>query len=497
MSPQRSSRLPRRARTALGLLLLGMGLAGCHEKPGGGVDAGTEPDAGETPDAGDAGAPIQTLMEGAFLWDVDVQQRFLVAQEVDGGTVVQDLASGEVRPVAPSVEGLRFTAEGSALLLWSEPAEGLRSAWLWRPGDSQAFLLSDRIQGYVLMQEHGARYLAFIEQTPEGGSDVRVADLVGCTAQACPKRTLLQVSEGMPALHAGERYLWAWQGGHTWILDVAPGTVQELGLPRSELSLSPAGARFAVLTPEQHVQLYDTATGSQLWDVPVEGTWVSLGASFFGEDTVIVNTRGVQGPYESFPPVSSFACTAQGCTTLSYSKTCETFPTRTQPLLFCSGTDCMGVRCSASYALMKGPGEPLATGGFIDTRPAVSDDLRTSVWMTYSYIVDREARYLSWKPHGTEGSGTSIRYPQQINVNLFEFIPGEQRFVFLNPKQTPAGGTEHFVSVWDGKTLQEVAPIVSPSSHHVVRGQPAALYMNETVTDPDGTSRLLIRRFAL
>lgn len=497
MSSQRSRLLSRGARRAVGLLLLGMGLAGCDAKPDVGVDAGTEPDAGVIPDAGDAGAPVQTLMEGAFLWDVDVQQRFLVAGEVDGGTVVQDLASGEVRPIAPDVEGLRFTAEGSTLLLWSEEADGLRSAWLWRQEDTQAFLLSDRVQGYVLMQEHGERYLAFIEKTPEGDSDVRVADLDGCTAQACSKRTLLRVLEGVPALHAGERYLWAWQGERTWILDLALSTVQELDIPRSQLRLSPAGARFGVLTPEQHVRVHDTATGAQLWDAPIGGTWASMGASFFGEDTVLVNTRGVQGPYESFPPVSSFSCTAQGCTTLASSKTCSAFPTRTQPLLFCSGVDCMGVRCWASYALMKGPGEALATGGFIDTRPAVSDDLRASVWMTYSYLVDREARYLSWNPHGTQGAGSSIRYPKQIDVNLFEFIPGEQRFVFVNPKQTPAGTTEHLVSVWDGTTLQEVAPIANPNAHHVVRGQPAALYMDELVTEPDGTSRVRIRRFAL
>ncbi|RKH53336.1 hypothetical protein D7V93_26880 [Corallococcus llansteffanensis] len=477
-----------------------MGLTACPGDPDGGMDAGTEVDAGESFDAGetvDGGAPVQTLMEAALLWDVDVQQRFLVAQEAGGGMVVQDLASGEVRTVAPPVEGLRFTADGSALLLWSAQAEGLRSAWLWRPGDSQAFLLSDHMQGYILMQEHGERYLSFIEQTPEGDSDVRVVDLDGCTAQACSKRTLLRVLEGVPALHAGARYLWAWQGERTWIIDLVLGTVQDLGMPRSQLRISPAGSRFGVLTPKQNVQVYDTATGAQLWEVPVEGTWVSLSASFFNEDTVTVNVRGVQGPYESFPPVRSFSCTARGCTTLSWAKTCETFATRTQPLLFCSGVDCFGVRCSASYTLLKGAGEELANGGFIDTLPAVSDDLRTSVWMTYSYIVDRERRTLSWAPHDAGGSSGVLRYPGQISVNLFEFIPGEQRFVFLNPKQTPVGATEYFVSVWDGKTLQEVAPIASPHVRHVVRGQPAALYMNETVTDPDGTSRVRIRRFAL
>lgn len=498
MSSQRSRLLSRGARRAVGLLLLGMGLAGCDETPDVGVDAGTEPDAGETADAGDAGAPIQTLMEGAYLWDVDAQQRFLVAQEIDGGTVVQDLASGEVRTVAPPVEGLRFTAEGSTLLLWSAQAEGLRSTWLWQPGDLQAFLLSDRMQGYILMQEKGERYLAFIEQTPEGDSDVRVVDLDGCTAQACPKRTLLRVLEGVPALHAGERYLWAWQGERTWIVDLTLSTVQELGLPRSELIISPAGARFGMLTPKQNVQVHDTATGAQLWEVPVAGTWVWLIPSFFGEDTVIVNTEGVKRPLDVFPPRSAIACMDWGCTDVTYGQTCQTLQARTQPLLFCSGVDCFGVRCTAVHSLWKRAGEQLAGGTFIDTWPAVSDDLRTSVWMTYGYGPEAGRRTLSWQPHvRSEGYGGTIRYPGQVSVNLFKFIPGEQRFVFVHPKETSSGTPENFVSVWDGKTLKQVAPIATPYARHAVRGHPAALYMNDTVTDPDGTSRVLIQRFAL
>ncbi|MFP2898822.1 hypothetical protein [Corallococcus sp. 4LFB] len=492
----------RSAGRALGLVLLGMGLSHCKADPdvgdAGVEDAGVE-DAGETPDAGwDAGPPVQTLMRDAYLLDVDARQRWLVAVESDGGgTVLQDLATGETRRIAPAAESGRFTSDGNALVLTLSSQEGGSTAWLWRPGDAEASVVSTRIWGRAVVKEGATPYVAFVEQTADGGADLSRVFPPECDGRACQVKTVAQVEAGPatePVLVAGERFLWMALSSRVWAFDTELGTLAEAGGdPAHWLHISPSGNRFARLTPERHVQVYDTRTQALLWDVaaPQSNGGVTR-AAFFDEDTFII---GASLPVGQIPPDErSYSCTSQGCTWMG-STLCEPRRVRGGMVIYCAALDCFGNRCTMAYRLMRRPGEEFSyVGLLIDHEPAVSDDLTSAVWMTYEL---RDSwggpRVLRWN-HASQ----PLTFRTRIDMEVFDFVPGQQRFVFVNPKQGADGGVEKVLSVWDGTTVEGVGVVEGQPSRPLTRANPPALYLNDTWRQSDGgATSPVIQRFAL
>ncbi|WP_375761334.1 hypothetical protein [Corallococcus exercitus] len=479
------------AGRALGLVLLGMGLSHCKGDP-------DVPDAGVEPDAGwDAGSPVQTVMRDAFLVDVDAWQRRLIAVELDGGTVVHELASGETRRIAPPVQSGSFTSDGGVLVLASAPQEGLGSAWLWRPGDAEASVMGTRVWGRVAVKEGAAPYVAFVERTADGGADLSRVFPSECDGRACQVETVAQVEAGSayePGLLTGERFLWMKLDTRGWAFDTELGALAEAGGDRScLLGISPSGNRFARLTSEQHVQVYETLTQTLLWDVAVPpsdlGVWRF---EFFDEDTVIV---GRSAPVGQLPPdQGSYSCTSRGCTWMG-STVCEPRTVRGGTVLSCAALDCFGNRCTMSYKLMRQPGEVFSSvGSLIDHAPAVSDDLTTAVWMTYELREHLGTRTLSW--HRTPYV-RPLTFPKQINTNVFDFVPGQQRFVFVNPKADADGGVENVLSAWDETGVEALGVVEGYPSRAIIRMEPPMLYLNGTRQQADGGISTVLQRFAL
>ncbi|MBN8226139.1 hypothetical protein JYK02_01300 [Corallococcus macrosporus] len=481
----------RSARGALGLVLLGLGLSHCKGDPDGAGDAGV-----------DASVPPleQTVMRDVHLLDVDARQQRLIAVELDGGTLAHELASGETRRIAPGAWSGRFTQDGGAVVLSSFPQDGISTAWLWRPGDAEARTLGTQVWGGVVLKEGAEPYVAFAERTDGGGAALRRVLLRECDAQACTVQTLAQLDGGLPlepVLLAGERFLWISRDKRGWAFDTVSGTLVEAGGDVSHvLRISPSGNRFARVTPDRHVQVHETGTGTLLWDVVVPPDDKSITQSaFFGEDTFIVNTWRAGSPAPSPPELASHACTAQGCTWFADS-TCEPRQVRGGTVLSCYATDCFGVRCSPRYALMREPGVVFSgRNSSYDQQPAVSDDLTSAVWMTYELRNQPGTRTLSWD---RDPPVQSLTFPTQINLNVFDFVPGQQRFVFVNPKHVADGGVENVLSVWDETGVEERGVVEGYPGGALIRMDPPVLYMTGYELGPDGPPvASVLQRFAL
>ncbi|NOK22454.1 hypothetical protein [Corallococcus carmarthensis] len=82
-------------------------------------------------------------------------------------------------------------------------------------------------------------------------------------------------------------------------------------------------------------------------------------------------------------------------------------------------------------------------------------------------------------------------------MNVFDFVPGQQRFVFVNPKQGADGGTENVLSVWDGQTVEELGLVEGYPGGVIIRMEPPALYMTAYELGPDGWPvSSVLQRFA-
>ncbi|NOK13397.1 hypothetical protein [Corallococcus exercitus] len=482
----------RSAGGALGLVLLGMGLSHCKGDPDV-VDAGV--DAGGT---SDAGPRVQTLMRDVNLLDVDALQQWLVVAERDGGgTVAQDLATGETRRIAPVADRGAFSIDGRVLVLTRSPGGG-NTAWLWRPGDAEASVMGTQILSNVVLKEGANPYAAFVERTATGGSDLRRVFPQACDAGTCQVETLAHVEaeSAEPAgISVGERFLWLRGTRATWAFDTEQGTLAKVeGTSSNVLRVSPSGDRFARLTPERNLRVYETRTQALLWEVavpPSDGD--RLEVSFFDEDTLIVGwaTNGGSVP----PSASSVACTSRGCDSIG-ATLCSPREVGGGAVLFCSATDCSGARCSASYHLMRSPGVTLSSrGGSIDREPAVSDDLSTVAWMTYELSNQLGTRTLLREQGMAQ---QRLTFPRRIDTTVFSFVPGQQRFVFVNPKQEADGGGENILSLWDEAGVEEVGVVEGTPFHPLFRTAPPALYLNSLQTASDGGVDVRnLQRFAL
>ena len=485
---------------ALGLVLLGMGLSHCKGDPDGvdaGVDAGV--DGGETPDAGwDAGPRVQTLMQDVNLLDVDARQRWLVvAQRDDGGTVAQDLATGETRRIAPTADRGAFSSEGRLLVLTRSPGGG-NTAWLWRTGDAEASVMGTQILSNVVLKEGATPYAAFLERTATGGSELRRVFPLACDGGTCQVETLAQVEAewAEPAgISVGERFLWLRGTRATWAFDTELGTLAEIERGFTNLlRVSPSGNRFARLTPERHLQVYETRTQALLWEVvvpPADGSLREL--SFFDEDTFIVGRAVDTGALP--PSENSVSCTSRGCDSIG-ATLCRSRTMGGGTVLFCAATDCSGARCAGSYDLMRSPGVTLShLGGAIDLEPTLSDDLSTAAWMTYDVSNPAGSRTLI-RERGMTPQWLS--FPRKIDMTVFSFVPGEQRFVFVNPKPDANGGVENVLSLWDEAGVEEVGVVEGTPVHPLFRTAPPALYLNSSRPASDGGADVrILQRFAL
>ncbi|MBN8226140.1 hypothetical protein JYK02_01305 [Corallococcus macrosporus] len=477
----------RRGCRVLGLVLFGMGLSHCKGDP----------------DVGDAGVdagvpPIQTVLRDAYLLDVDARQQWLVAMKSNGGgTVVQDLATGATRRIAPTAASGRFTSDGNALVLTFPSQEGLSTAWLWRPGDAEASVMGTRIWGRVAVKEGATPYVAFVERTADGGADLSRVFPPECDGRACQVETVAQVEAGLatePVLLAGERFLWTTLDTRGWAFDTELGMLAEAGGdPAYSLHISPSGNRFARLTPERHVQVYDTRTQALLWEVAApQGNGSVTRAAFFDDDTFLIGTSTPS--YPPPPEQNSYSCTSQGCTWMG-STVCEPRTVRGGTVISCAALDCFGNRCTMVYRLMRRPGEEFSSvGELIERAPAVSDDLTSAVWMTYALRDSSSGpRNLRWNR-----ASRSLTFPAGTDMTVFDFVPGEQRFVFVNPIAGADGGVEKVLSVWDGETVEGVGVVEGRPSHPLTRAHPPAIYLNDTQRQSDGgATSPVIRRFAL
>lgn len=489
----------RSAWKVLGCVLLGMGLSHCKGDPDGvdaGVDAGV--DGGGTPDAGwDAGPRVQTLMRDVNLLDVDARQRWLIAAELDGGsTLAQDLATGEIRRIAPAAGRGAFSSDGRVLVLTYSPGGG-NTAWAWRPGDAEASMMGTRILSNVALKEGANPYAAFIERSATGGADLRRVFPLACDGGTCEVETLAHIeSSDAVEITVGERFLWL-RGARTWAFDTEQGTLAEVERGFTNVvRVSPSRDRFARLTSEQHLQLYETRTQALLWGVvvpPSDGYLKEL--SFFDEDTVIIG-RAVDLP----PREDSVACTSRGCDSIG-ATLCRTWSREGGAVLFCSGHYCSGTApCAWNYDLMRSPGVTLFhLEGAIDRgEPALSDDLSTAAWMTYDVSNPAGSRTLI-RDQGTTPQWLS--FPRKIDTTLFSFVPGQQRFVFVNPKQDADGGAQNVLSLWDEAGVEEVGVVegtpIAPLFAPLFRTAPSALYLNSVQRSDGGVEVRSLQRFAL
>ncbi|TSC34443.1 hypothetical protein [Corallococcus sp. Z5C101001] len=91
-----------------------------------------------------------------------------------------------------------------------------------------------------------------------------------------------------------------------------------------------------------------------------------------------------------------------------------------------------------------------------------------------------------------------LTFPKQSNLAVFDFVPGRQRFVFVNPSQGTDGGVESVLSEWDGETVKRVGTVAGSPSVALFRQEPPALYPKGLEWQEDGgIASTVIQRFAL
>ncbi|MCP3138079.1 hypothetical protein [Pyxidicoccus xibeiensis] len=433
----------------------------------------------------DAGRPpVQMLLRDTTLLDVDVQQRFLAGAAFDGGTVVQDLSTGETWPVAPRAEFGDFTREGSVLLLRGRATADVRTLWLWQPGQAQAHEVGQDWSSAVVY-EGTRRYVAFTEKTPDSALAVRMVPLETCTAEACPVRTLFRIELGAAyptvSIKAGERFLWLTKRERVWLVDLESGEVKPMEHAADLTRFSPSRTRFAELTLGQNLRVRDTATGDLLWEVTPEASKLGYTFFFFDEDSVIINVNQTE-EFGAYPEDrKSFQCSAQGCVQVAAAQ-CELEPGGPPRLLKCRRRNSPTTAFAHEVTLMSTPGVVLSQRADVFSNSHVSADARTVVWLTGKPL---EPGYkLEWE--GLQPS-QPLLLPEPYFVHTGFFVEDPQRFVFIFVRKTSAG-EENVLATWDGQTVQELSLVGGSVLLGKVRTRPNALYMNGFVPGEDAAS---------
>ncbi|WP_223637019.1 hypothetical protein [Corallococcus sp. EGB] len=469
-----------------GLVLLGAGLAACRSDPGGGGDAGTEVD---------AGAPVQTVAQGATLLEVDARQTFLLSVRADG-TYAQPLPEGAPSRISDKAERAVIASDGGAVVLWSPQQDhGLtRSVWLWRPGTDAALALTSR--AWNVAYDTGVSFVAFNEYDDASGTNsVRVVQTDACTPQSCSPRTAIERPSRDVRFQAGGRSLLVSEGRQAWLVsDVSSGGVTALGTTEAEPVLSPDGARHVLFDAANHLQVFDTATRALLWeqawrDEATRKDWHVSSAFMTGAGTVIVNIQA-----DRTPETGSVACDATGCRDVEggVCRSWEGSPGAVVCLINrCPSPDF----CRSEAAYLDGLGRTLidtATASQSSVYPAFSADLQRQAWTTRETRDGAKVDTLWWRsPEGT------LQSPLEglADSNLFMFTPGARQVLFARTVTTADGKAGHRLSLWDGAAVSDVAVLEGPPYSNPlspkVRDNPLALYL--TVSQGPGGAPAVIR----
>ncbi|WP_223637016.1 hypothetical protein [Corallococcus sp. EGB] len=506
----------------LGLLLLGLSLAACRPGPGGGGDAGPEVDAGTEEDAGtevdggteedagtqaDAGAVFSTVTQDARLLAVDARQTYLISLRADG-TYAQALPEGEAVRIADRAEAVHVASDGSAALLWSQAAEGLRSVWLWRPGTSSAIPLTLRSRGAVV-HDAALSYAAFLEEEGAGVTSLFVVRTATCRPGNCAPIRPVQVEGGAPELHAGGPTLLLADGTKTWLVDAATGGVTDLGELPGKPFISPQGTRYG-WSAEGKVLLFDTATGTLLWEQTWQDAklppWKLISTPIMMDEVhVFVN---IEGPYsESQPPQVPLghdlhACTEQGCQLKANISTCWEARMGEQPVLFCRVDPCPAVVCPPSRAnsFRDASGDlitevpPYVGPAYYTDPPVLTLGPAFSEGFTDTAVLIQDPRplpylHLEWAQRGVR-PGWSLLQQGPSPAAPMVFVPGPRLLYRLQ---------DHLVT-WDRMQVVDLGALDGVPVEHgaaIVRDHPPALYLDMMKQNADRTVSNSILRVRL
>ena len=476
----------RRTWMLLGLLLGGLGAASCRDP----VDP--PPVEGvETP-------PLPAMARDARLLQVDEGQHVLLSIRADG-TYAQDLPDGARVRIAGAAEGADITGDGQTTVMWSAEADGMRTVWLWRRGTPEAIVLSQKARGPVL-HDGGQSFVAFLEQDDTGASAVRVARIPACLPGDCVLQTLFQVQEGTPALRRGGTTLSLQNGAHRWLIDVPTGEVKDLGELPGHSFVSPAMTRYGWVEHD-HVRLFDSATGAQVWEQDIAHanyqTWISTHAFMLSEERVHVASEGEgMGAPPGVPKShSTYACGAQGCVSAASGESCYAATLKGELAMWCRPDPCIQIRCpqpSPSYRDTEG--EWLYSESEFQRvfGPVLSQGFTDSVRI---YGEQGQLHRLEWR----RGEGLwSLNLDAPYPTAPIQFLPDKTRVVFHQQVFEADGIARSHLWTWDRFRRVDLGRLDgAPGPVSIVRDNPPTFYLDTDVVNADGTAGTAIVRVAL
>ncbi|MGE6761738.1 hypothetical protein ACQKGO_27250 [Corallococcus interemptor] len=463
---------------ATALLFLGLGMASCGTK---------EPGPEETVPR------LDVLRERAWMLGVDARQRFLVfTSQTASGTYAQALPAGWVTRISEPAEGVRFAQDGSSVLLWSPVSgEQTRTWWIWRPGTGAGVAFTSRASG-DMVHDRSLTYAAFTE-SEAGTTSLRVMDTATCTAEACPLRTLLQVPGNTLLLQGGGTAVLATDATQGWLIDVPSGAVTPLGPIAGPTTLSSDGTRYSLFDGAGHLQVFDTATRTLVWERPwMEDVslkdWKVSSALMTDAKVMVVNV------YQPPPPGSiplvreTLKCDAEACQAVPGGAGACWWGLDRTDAVHCNrtvrcgpyGCEYQDVYYDASMRLLSNTGYR----GSFSRQPAFNADLTQHLWLDRGTSSDT----LTWnRPEGSR----QLALQGRVETNLCAFLPGGERVAFAQALTRSDGVSETRLWAWDGETVTNLLPLENaPTSPFVVRDSPTALYVN--VAAPDHTNIIRI-----
>ncbi|WP_375758361.1 hypothetical protein [Corallococcus exercitus] len=478
------------------MLLASLGAAHCHENveppPPVEVDEPDEPEEEEK-------TFFPAVARDARLLQVDEAQRVLLSVRADG-TYAQALPTGDPVRIADVAEGADISTDSQTVVLWSAAVNDERTVWLWRAGTPEAILLSQKARGAVLHDE-AQSYVAFLERDGAGTTSVRVAGTASCMPGDCVLQTPLQVQGGTPVLERGGRLLSLVEGTHRWFINTSAGAVTDLGVLPGPSFLSPEGTRYGwVVEDSQHVRVFDTATGVQLWEqggnpAPVYVKWTYTGAFMLNEASVLVTAYATEQWGGPSLPGSHFMdrCWAEGCNMVTALYACSPVESSGQPAMHCQSDPCITRGCTTPQPQIRdGEGVSVHTldSGTL-AGPFFSRGFKDVV--SLKGIAGRQVS-LEWK---RQESLWKLNLEAPTPTAPIQFLPDQQRVLFHQPVSRD-GTVEDHLWTWDRFERVDLGVLGgTPGPGSLMRDDPPTLYMDVDTVNADGTSARSIIRVAL
>ncbi|MFP2901718.1 hypothetical protein [Corallococcus sp. 4LFB] len=436
----------------------------------------------------------------ARLLQVDGAQRVLLSIRADG-TYAQALPTGDPVRIADVAEGADITADSHTAVLWSAEVDGERTVWLWRPGTPEALVLSQKARGTV-RYDAAQSYVAFLERDDAGATSVRLAVTASCTPGDCALRTPLQVQGGTPVLESGGTTVSLVNGLHRWLIDAPSGTVTDLGDLPGPSFLSPGGTRYGwVLEDSQHVRVFDTATGAQLWEqggnpAPIYLKWTYTGAFMFNEASVLVTAYATEQWGGPSLPGSHFMdrCWDEGCNMVTSLSACSPVVLSGQPAMHCQSDPCITRGCTppppqlrnGEGAWVHTVGSGTLAGPFFNQGFADAVSLKGIAGQTVSLEWTRTESL--WK--------LSLETPAPTAP--IQFLPDQQRVLFHQPVSQKDGTVENHLWTWDRFERVDLGLLDgTPGPTRLMRDNPPTAYMDVDTANADGTTTPSIVRVEL